>query len=148
MPDLTFEIDRTFAIDRPTMWSLWTESAHAAQWMRPSVTTYGETTATVDARPGGAYRFEMHHGDETYATSGTYVDVDPVDRLSFTWQWDGAPEETLVEVTFDEVADGTRVHVRHTRFDTEESARRHGEGWSGCLGSIGEIFEPAAFRPS
>lgn len=143
MTDLTFEIDRTFAIDRPTMWTLWTDAAHAGRWMRPSTTAYGETTATVDARPGGDYRFEFHQGEESFATTGTFVDVDPIDRLSFTWRWDDSDEESLVEVTFRDEPDGTHVQVRHTRFDTEESARRHGEGWSGCLASMATVFEPA-----
>ena len=143
MADLAFEMDRTFAIDRPTMWMLWTDAAHAGRWMRPSLEEYGETTATVDARPGGAYRFEMHRADATYATSGIFVDVSPIDRLSFTWRWDDTAEETLVEVTFTDAENGTHIRLRHTRFDAAEAAARHGEGWQGCLTSLAALFEPA-----
>ncbi|UIP57324.1 SRPBCC family protein [Agromyces marinus] len=142
MPDAVFDIERTFAIDRATMWSLWTDAAHAARWMRPSITDYDETDASIDARPGGSYRFELRGPDATYATSGTYVDVDPMERLSFTWRWDDSDEETLVEVRFADDVAGTRVRITHTRFASAESAERHGDGWRGCLDSIAAVFEP------
>lgn len=147
MPELSIDLERTFAIDRERMWSLWTDATHAARWMRPSLTEHGTTRATLDARPGGTYRFEMRSGDEVFATSGTFIEVEPIDRLVYTWRWDGQEEESLVEVTFSEAPEGTRVRVSHTRFDTPESATLHAEGWRGCLDTLASVFEapnPAA----
>ena len=144
MTELRLDLERIFAIDRETMWSLWTDAAHAARWMRPTLTEHGTTRASVDARPGGTYRFEMQSGDTVFATSGTYIDVDPIDRLVYTWQWDGQDEESLVEVTFSEAPGGTRVHIAHTRFDTPESAALHGEGWRGCFDSLASLYEPSS----
>jgi uncharacterized protein YndB with AHSA1/START domain len=144
--ELTLDVERVFAIDRDTMWSLWTDQAHAARWMRPSVTAFGETRASIDARPGGAYRFEMQSAGETRATSGRYLAVEPPERLVYTWQWDGSPEESVVEVRFDEVGAGTRVRISHTRLATAESVAQHLDGWNGCLESLATLFEPIVER--
>ena len=57
MAELSLTVERTFAVDRHTMWNLWTDEAHASRWMRPSL-DFGPTRATIDARVGGAYRFK------------------------------------------------------------------------------------------
>jgi uncharacterized protein YndB with AHSA1/START domain len=142
--DLTLDVDRVFAVDRETMWSLWTDPAHAARWMRPSLTEFGETRASIDARPGGDYRFEMHSAGETRATSGRYLAVEPPERLVYTWQWDGSPEESVVEVRFSIVGDGTRVHISHTRLASAESVAQHRDGWIGCLDSLATLVESVA----
>jgi len=144
MPELGIDLERTFAIDRETMWSLWTDAAHAGRWMRPSLSAFGETRATLDVRPGGAYRFEMESGGEVRAAAGTFVEVDPIDRLVYTWQWEGQAEESLVEVTFRETPGGTRVHLSHTRLDTRESADMHEDGWRGCFESLASLYEPSS----
>ncbi|MEN2741784.1 SRPBCC domain-containing protein [Microbacterium sp. X-17] len=142
MTDLQVRIERVFAIERSLMWELWTTPEHASRWMRPSVTDYAPTTAFVDARVGGGYRFEMHFGEETYATSGRYLVVAPIDRLSFTWKWDEDEVETVVEVEFTDHPGGTQVSIVHSRFETDDQADRHGDGWQGCLRSLAELYEP------
>jgi uncharacterized protein YndB with AHSA1/START domain len=131
------EVERVFSIDRPTMWTLWTDEEHAGRWMRPSLTEFEPTIASIDPRPSGTYRFEMIGKDGSVrAVSGQFVEVDEPKRLVFTWSWDGSEEESLVEVLLSEVRDGTKVSISHTRFDSQESAEQHEDGWVGCLASI------------
>lgn len=128
-------VERSFAIDRPTMWRMWTEPDHLANWFRPSAEGFGPSVAKVDLRPGGAYRIEMVALDgDVHAVSGQFVDVDEPSHLSFTWTWDGQSHESLVDVRFVDDADGrTSVAVTHTRLQSEEDAEAHREGWVGCL---------------
>lgn len=135
------EIERVFTIDRATMWTLWTDQEHAARWMRPSITEFEPTIATIDPRPSGTYRFEMIAKDGSVrAVSGLFVEVDEPQRLVFTWSWDGSGEESLVEVMLSEVRDGTKVSISHTKLDSQESADQHEHGWVGCLASITHLY--------
>lgn len=140
---MTFEtgVERVFAIDRATMWKLWTDEEHAAHWMRPSVTEFGPTIATIDPHPGGRYRFEMVAKDgSAHAASGVYVELDEPKRLTFTWSWEGSDDESLVEVTLSEVPGGTRVQLVHTKLSSQEAADEHQRGWVGCLASIETLY--------
>lgn len=140
MTDLSLTLDRTFAVPRDLMWELWTTPEHLAQWMRPSRETFTLTDATVDVRPGGAWRFAMANDEGTWVGYGEYVAVSPIDKLVFTWQWEGDDENSLVSVTFADDGDGTRVSLFHTRFADQSSADRHAEGWTGCLATLAAIY--------
>ncbi len=147
MAELSLTVERTFAVDRDTMWKLWTDETHASNWMRPSLTTYGPTLATIDARVGGAYRFELNSGvDGMSVIEGTYLEVDAPAKLVYTWAWEGDPEVSRVEVRFDSVPEGTRVHVLHTKLTSQQSVDAHMQGWIGCLDSLTSTYDPAAQR--
>ncbi len=144
MADLSLTVERTFAVDRDTMWQLWTDEVHASRWMRPSLTEYGPTKATIDARVGGAYRFELLYGGADMSVIvGEYLEVEVPGRLVYTWAWEGAPTVSRVEVRFDEVPGGTRVHVLHTQLESPESVAAHEAGWIGCLSTLAEVYDPA-----
>jgi uncharacterized protein YndB with AHSA1/START domain len=97
--------------------------------------------AQLDARPGGVYRVEM---GEQIVARGEYVEVDPPNRVVFTWGWEGQeeggahgvpPGSSRVEVTLDPDGDGTVVRLRH--LDLPEEAREmHGQGWDLYLGRL------------
>ncbi len=130
-------VDRSFDVDIDTMWSLWTQPEHLARWFRPSLDDFGPTLATMDLTPGGAYRIEMvTSSGEARAVSGTIVAVEAPVRLSLTWQWEGAPPASLVEITFTAVETRTAVAIHHTHLASAEEAEQHSHGWAGCLESL------------
>ena len=133
-------VERTYPVDVATMWSLWTQPEHLARWFRPSLAEYGPTVATMDLRPGGAYRIEMvHSSGAVHAVSGVVVASEEPVRLALTWRWDGGDNESLVEVTFSAAGDGrTRVLVVHDRLLDADDAARHSQGWVACLTSLQE----------
>lgn len=147
MTALSLTLDRVFAIDRDTMWRLWTEEEHAARWMRPSLTEYGPTKATVDARVGGAYRFELSHGgDGMSVIQGEYLEVEAPTKLVYTWSWEGDPHVSRVEVRFEEAPAGTLVHLVHSRLASAESVAAHEQGWIGCLAALADTLDNAQRR--
>ena len=98
--------------------------------------------AELDARPGGIYRVEIN---ARTIVRGEYVELDPPNRVVFTWGWEGQesgegehavpPGSSRVEVALVPDGDGTIVRLRH--FDLPEQALDiHGQGWDLYLGRL------------
>jgi uncharacterized protein YndB with AHSA1/START domain len=89
------------------------------------------TSATLDPRPGGVYRVEMN--PEAVAV-GEYIEIDPPNRVVFSWGWEGnyaktPPGSSTVEVTLTADGEGTLVRLVHTGLPSAESAEAHSHGW-------------------
>lgn len=64
---------------------------------------------------------------QPYALEGEFVEVDPPRRLVHTWHVAGAPEAaTTVTYVLEQFTEGTRLTVRHSGFQTRESAANSG----------------------
>jgi uncharacterized protein YndB with AHSA1/START domain len=86
--------------------------------------------ATMDARPGGVYRVQIN---ARVVASGSYVEIEPFDRIVFTWGWEGSdsplpPGGSTVEVTFTAVSNGTLVRLRHYGLPPP-LYKMHVDGW-------------------
>jgi len=87
----------TLPVDRERAWRAVTEELDA--WLADEV--------DLDPREGGAVTVRWNDGRER---TGVVEDVAEERRLSFRWSEDGS-EESLVELTLDDVEEGTRVTV-------------------------------------
>lgn len=112
-----FSITRILNAPRELVWRAWTEEAELAQWLRP----FGVSTDGVafDVRVGGKYRYTMTSLEtgEKYPTGGVYLEVDPIERLVFTW---GEPEASVdtapvVTLTFAALSPERTEMVFHLR---------------------------------
>ena len=86
--------------------------------------------ATMDARPGGIYRVQINAQD---VASGSYVEIQPFDRIVFTWGWEGSdsplpPGGSTVEVTFTPASNGTLLRLRHYGLPSP-LYNMHVDGW-------------------
>lgn len=126
-------VERTVRISarRETVWKYWTEPARMREW-------WG-VAAELDPRPGGVCRIEMAGGP---IMRGEYVELDPFDRLVFTFGYEPteqappiAPGATRVEVTFVEEAGDTVMTLRHTGIPNG-FAVLHAAGWSSHLPAL------------
>jgi uncharacterized protein YndB with AHSA1/START domain len=120
---LVIEREVHIAASPETVFEFFTDPAKMVQWKGAQ--------ATLDPRPGGVYRVEMN---EQAIALGEYVEVDPPNRVVFTWGWEGdyastPPGSSTVEITLTQVDDGTLVRLVHTGLPTPESAEAHGQGW-------------------
>lgn len=106
----------TFFTD-PTLWARWQG-----------------TSATVDAQPGGLLQVTMGPGESSVA-EGRFVELDPFERIIFTWGWASSPLSTLprgstvVTVHLRPDGDGTLVTLTHDSLPPEERDIHH-QGWS------------------
>jgi uncharacterized protein YndB with AHSA1/START domain len=122
-------LTRVLRAGRERVWRAWTDGAELAAWFWPASFA---TEAQVDARVGGSWRVASEAAG--MAASGQFVDVEPHSRLVYTWRWDGEEHETLVTLTLADAPDGgTVLTLTHERFESEQSAADHEQGWSDCL---------------
>lgn len=130
-----FTITRVFDAPRELLWRAWTEEAELAQWLRP----FGVTTDSVsfDVRVGGHYAYTMTNDEtgEKFPTGGTFLEVEPIDRLVFTWGEPGAPVETAPVITLTFTAQGERTElVFHLRgYDGTPGDGFVYDGWDEAL---------------
>jgi glutathione S-transferase len=103
----------------------------------------------VDFRPGGHYRMRMRGPSEEntavlqdYKLRGTYQEIDPPRKLSFTWTWEDDPDwigvESLVTVELEESAGGTDLRLTHSGIPNEISRGKHAHGWEISMERLAE----------
>ena len=128
----TLRMERTFKAPAQAVFDAWTSEEVIRRWWHAEHDR--ETTeATVDLRVGGEVRVVMRdpHEDVEYGGGGRYTEVDPPNRLAFTWIWDDNETRQLIELDFEETSDGvTTVHFTHSDLWDEEAVRSHENGWS------------------
>lgn len=105
------------------------------------------TEAEVDLRVGGAVRVMMRdpHKDARYGGGGRYTVVEPPTRLAFTWVWDDDPNETRIEIEFEEADGVTTVRFAHSGLRDEDQVRSHEDGWGRCFDNLDRAL--ASARP-
>jgi uncharacterized protein YndB with AHSA1/START domain len=93
---------------------------------------------------GGRYRmvFRTLGDGEVHDVSGTYSDVVPNERLTFSWMWRTMPERTSrVTITLKPDGDGTLLTLFHEQFFDEGARDRHHAGWSGTMERLARYLE-------
>jgi uncharacterized protein YndB with AHSA1/START domain len=86
--------------------------------------------ATIDPRPGGAFRLAYRSGD---VVSGKVLEIVPPERLVVSWGWEAPgdptpPGASRVEFSLIPAGSGTILRVRHSGL-LPEARQGHEEGW-------------------
>ena len=112
-------MSRVFDAPRELVFQAHIDPAHVRQWwgQRNSTTIVD----TLDARPGGAWRFIQRDPDgNEYAFRGEFREIVPPERLVYTFEFEGMPGQILVEtVTFEE-QDGKTTVTSTSLFESTE----------------------------
>jgi len=146
--DSEIVLTRDFEAPRETVFRAWTDAGWLARWWAPA----GFTTphVAVDLRVGGRFHYCMRSPEGTdYWGVGLYREIVPPERIVYVDSFadeDGQPvppsrygmsedhpEEAIVEVTFEELAGGTRVVLRHSMAATVTEREGAIQGWSEML---------------
>lgn len=98
--------------------------------------------ATLEPVAGGRFEVDI----EGAPVRGEYLEVDPPNRLVFSWGGDGndviPPGSTRVEITLVANAQGTLLRLVHSDLP-EEQVERHEQGWMHFLGRLRSAAEAA-----
>ncbi|MEY1555790.1 SRPBCC domain-containing protein [Yoonia sp. R2331] len=143
MSDLTLTTSRTIAAPQAAVFDAWLNPEMLRQFMRPGP---GMTTpsATNDPKQGGRFDLVMRAGDDDIPHAGTYLEIDPHNRIVFTWESPFSADDSTVTLDFAPDGDGTAVTLTHVRFVSEESRDNHMGGWTAILEALGETLMEAA----
>ncbi len=139
--DRTLIIERIFKAKPDRVFKAWTDPEILVKWWGPEGFTTPE--CAMDVRNGGAWRTRMVGPDGGHTVSGVYREITPPKRLVMTWAWeaDGQPgHETVVDVTFEAVGDGTRMRLVQSLFDNVEQRDSHDMGWSSSFNDLERVF--------
>ncbi len=115
------------------------------QWWGP----HGFTIPRLDLDPsvGGRYRFAMQPPEgDLFHLEGSFLEVAPPDRLSFTFRWeepDPDDVETVVTVSLVDLGNSTRLTVQQGAFVTEARRELHEGGWSESLRKLENLLASA-----
>ena len=136
VPAPTLTVSRLIDAPVPLVFLAWTSQEHAARWWGPL--GFAIESCRLDARPGGTYRVTMRSAEGTPRTKvGTYREIDPPHRLTFTYAWEDASgvagHEMLITVTFQPQGDRTLLTLHQTGFNDIPERDSHREGWTGCF---------------
>ena len=137
-------LSRTYPARRELVWKAWSSAEHVKAWFSPA--TYTCPDARVEMKVGGAFDVCMRSptGEEHW-TRGVFAEVVPYDRLALDIGAVDAQGQRLfrayTEVTFTEVAGGTRMDVVQTyTFENAEMAAPMvagaPEGWRTTLDKL------------
>jgi len=119
------------------VWNALTTGEGVRRWCRH----HGQDVSIeADAAPGSGFRILAPSAG--IVLEGVYLMVDAPRRLALTWRWqdgDGVTEDEAVDITLEEVEDGTILTVRHTGpWDDDASPSRYQEHWESALADLEE----------
>lgn len=151
-PDSGHQITLTRVYDAPRalVFRMWTDPDHMRVWSCPRGMTIPEASGGT-AATGGSFRVVMQRADGVrHIMRGTYLDVRPVELLSFTHQWEeegwddngGLSPLTTVTVRFEDMAGGrTRLTFHQGVFRNAAVRDGHEAGWTESLDKLSEHLE-------
>ena len=143
----TLVMKRRIAAPPHDVYAAWVEPELIAKWFggNPAATV---SVHSADVRIGGNYDLEIipDDGTETHRVRGTYQDVVPGERLSFSWAWASTPDrQSQVTVEFkSDGPDATILTLTHERFFDDAARDRHAGGWTRSMERLGELFKATA----
>lgn len=137
IPEVT--VRRTIKAPPDVVFDAWLDAETLAAWMHPLEATH--STATVDARVGGAFEIVMYTKDKPLPHHGTYREIHRPNRLVFTWiSQHTQDKETLVTVDFVPRGASTEVVITHTLLMDDAARRGHTAGWTSGLDHLEAHF--------
>jgi uncharacterized protein YndB with AHSA1/START domain len=149
-PAGVIELERRIAAPPAIVFAYFTDPERYRLWQG--------VDAELDPRPGGLFRVRMT-GRSRHVARGQYLEVDPPNRLLFTWGWE--PDDTLghaqtevppgtstVEVTLVPDSEATIVRVRQSGLPSESTCRFHTWGWGYTLDRLGVVASGGDPGPS
>lgn len=119
-----FQFRRFFKAPPALVFQAWTDPEFLRNWWGPRHLEI--VSCDVDLRVGGGYRIVHRAPDgQQFAFHGEYREIDPPNRLSSTFVFEGAPDYVAIETaTFEQVDGGTLVNGT-TLYQTIEARDMH-----------------------
>jgi uncharacterized protein YndB with AHSA1/START domain len=140
------KITRVFDAPRELVFKVWTNPDTMLGWWGPKL--HPATQMQMDVRPGGKWRGCLTGVEDGRALwqHGVFKEVNPHDRLAFTFVWEEEGErgiETLVTIRFTDENGRTRMDFHQTPFQSVAEREGHQGGWSSMFDRLAEYLSAA-----
>lgn len=136
------EVRRLLPTTPEQLFEALTDPEHLRHWMSP----VGMAEAEVDLRVGGRFRIVMAGEEMVIEHTGEYLEIEPPDRLPFTWRSPYTGDQpSVVTVVLLRRTDGTELLLTHERLP-EDAAASHGQGWGRMLERLMAHLQPKEER--
>jgi uncharacterized protein YndB with AHSA1/START domain len=133
MSELELTINRTIAAPREKVFNAWITPAAMAKFIRPP-DCIKDSRVKNDPVKGGQFEIIMITDTGEVPHYGTYLEINPHARLSFTWGSPHSLDDSVVTIDFAEAGPGrTDVTLRHVKFRNEGSRDGHKKGWTAII---------------
>jgi uncharacterized protein YndB with AHSA1/START domain len=117
--DTEIYMERTFNAPRELVWRAYTDASHIANWWGQRANT--TIIDKMDVKPGGLWRYvERDPEGNEYGFNGMYKEIVPIERLSYTFEFEGTPGHICTDnIVFEDLGPQTKLKIR-TTFDNKE----------------------------
>ena len=142
----TLRVTRVIQAPRERVFRAWTDPQQVSRWFLP---VGGSSRVELDARVGGSFRITLLQPFARHVLRmkpwhcvGTYLVVEPPERLVFTFAWEGTPwdiGESLVTVELRELDGATELNLLHERNRNRRVRGFHWSGWSIVLRRLARV---------
>ena len=134
--ELELTVSRRISATRTRVFDAWLSPPMLAKFMRPAGKDM-TATASNDPVKGGRFSIVMTDDGKEIPHAGTYLEIDPHSRLSFTWESPHSLDDSVVTIDFTEIEPGvTEVTLHQVKFRSEEARNGHLGGWTAILGAL------------
>jgi uncharacterized protein YndB with AHSA1/START domain len=138
--ELILELERILPADRGRVFGAFADARQLAQWWGPA--GFEIPAIDFDPRVGASYRIEMKPPEgDSFALVGEFRVVEPPECLAFWFVWeqpDPDDVDMLVELSFEDLGESTRLALRQRPFRTEARRQLHRDGWSETLDKLAQ----------
>jgi len=135
--DRELRIERIFDAPRPRVWRAMTEPELVKQWWGRGNPL---TVERMEVERGGHWRFVEHAGGEDHGFEGRFREVVPPEKLSMTFEWDGAPGHSVVQtIVLEDMGDNRTRMVCTSMFFTKDDL--DGMMSAGMEGGMNESYQ-------
>jgi uncharacterized protein YndB with AHSA1/START domain len=112
--DSSVFLEQTFESSIEKVWDAWTNPTQVMNWFG-SDPDGKVLQAELDVRPGGYFEVTFQDSDLTEHTcSGTYDEVKPLAKLTFSWMWKSEPGvESFIILMLIPAGKSTRMQFEH-----------------------------------
>jgi len=144
--DRTLRISRIFDAPPAAVFRAWTDPELLVKWWGPEGCS--ATVTKLDLQPGGTWRTSIINADgEEHFVGGTYQEINPPERLVFTWAWENVEvknstpgHQTTITLEFQDHDGSTEMVLTQTRFESTDIRDLHDTGWSSSLNCLNNIL--------
>ena len=128
-------VQQTFKTPLASLFNAWRDPSFVRQWFAPGEMTVPELA--IDFRVGGSYRIVMQGSEnERHVVCGQYREIIENERICFSWQWEGSPVITEVELSFQAAGEDSAMELTHRQFPDTEQRDKHNQGWHACIANL------------